>query len=262
VKNNEPFSRLLTQGMVLKDGTKMSKSKGNTVDPQDLINKYGADTVRLFIMFAAPPEQSLEWSDSAVEGSFKFLKRLWKQVVVNVEQQPPTLTTDKLSKSERNLRRQVHETIAKVGDDIGRRYTFNTAIAAIMELLNSFNKAKDTAQTRAIIGEGLEAIVLMLSPIVPHITQILWEKLGHSGLIMDASWPQVDKTALTINEVEMVVQVNGKLRGKITVAVDTDKKTIEDIALNEPNVQRFIAEKTIKKVIVVPKKLVNVVVVG
>jgi leucyl-tRNA synthetase len=262
VKNNEPFSRLLTQGMVLKDGTKMSKSKGNTVDPQDLINKYGADTVRLFIMFAAPPEQSLEWSDSAVEGSFKFLKRLWKQVVVNVEQQPPALTTDKLSKSERDLRRQVHEAIAKVGDDIGRRYTFNTAIAAIMELLNSFNKAEDTVQTRAIMREGLEAVVLMLSPIVPHMTQVLWEKLGHSGLIMDASWPQVDKTALTINEVEMVVQVNGKLRGKITVAVDADKKTIEDIALNEANVQRFIAEKTIKKVIVVPKKLVNVVVVG
>jgi leucyl-tRNA synthetase len=262
VKNNEPFTRLLTQGMVLKDGTKMSKSKGNTVDPQDLINKYGADTVRLFIMFAAPPEQSLEWSDSAVEGSFKFLKRLWKQVVTNIEQQPPTLTTDKLSKSERGLRRQVHETIAKVGDDIGRRYTFNTAIAAIMELLNSFNKAKDTAQTRAIMREGLEAIVLMLSPIVPHITQILWEKLGHSGLIMDASWPQVDKTALTIEELEMVVQVNGKLRGKITVAVDADKKAIEDIALNEANVQRFITDKTIKKVIVVPKKLVNVVVVG
>jgi len=262
VKNNEPFSRLLTQGMVLKDGTKMSKSKGNTVDPQDLIKKYGADTVRLFIMFAAPPEQSLEWSDSAVEGSFKFLKRLWKQVVVNVEQQPATLTTDKLSKPERDLRRQVHETIAKVGDDIGRRYTFNTAIAAIMELLNSFNKAKDTPQTRAIMREGLEAIVLMLSPIVPHMTQVLWEKLGHSGLIMDASWPQVDKTALTINEVEMVVQVNGKLRGKITVAVDADKKAIEDIALNEANVQRFTAEKTIKKVIVVPKKLVNVVVVG
>ncbi len=262
VKNNEPFTRLLTQGMVLKDGTKMSKSKGNTVDPQDLINKYGADTVRLFIMFAAPPEQSLEWSDSAVEGSFKFLKRLWRQVVTNIEQQPPTLTTDKLSKSERDLRRQVHETIAKVGDDIGRRYTFNTAIAAIMELLNSFNKAKDTPQTRAIIGEGLEAIVLMLSPIVPHISQILWEKLGHSGLIMDASWPQVDKTALSIEELEMVVQVNGKLRGKITVAVDADKKTIEGIALNEPNVQRFTADKTIKKVIVVPKKLVNVVVVG
>ncbi len=262
VKNNEPFTRLLTQGMVLKDGTKMSKSKGNTVDPQDLINKYGADTVRLFIMFAAPPEQSLEWSDSAVEGSFKFLKRLWKQVVTNIEQQPPTLTTDKLSKSERDLRRQVHETIAKVGDDIGRRYTFNTAIAAIMELLNSFNKAKDTPQTRAIMREGLEAIILMLSPIAPHISQILWEKLGHSGLIMDARWPQVDKTALSIEELEMVVQVNGKLRGKITVAVDADKKTIEDIALNEPNVQRFTAEKTIKKVIVVPKKLVNVVVVG
>jgi leucyl-tRNA synthetase len=262
VKNNEPFSRLLTQGMVLKDGSKMSKSKGNTVDPQELINKYGADTVRLFIMFAAPPEQSLEWSDTAVEGSFKFLKRLWRQVVTNIEQQPPALTLDKLSKAERDLRRQVHETIAKVGDDIGRRYTFNTAIAAIMELLNSFTKAEDTLQTRAIMREGLEAIVLMLSPIVPHISQVLWQKLGQSGLIMDASWPQVDKSALTIDEVEMVVQVNGKLRGKITVAVDADKNTIETIALQEPNVQRFTTDKTIKKIIVVPKKLVNVVVVG
>jgi len=257
VKGNEPFKRLLTQGMVLKDGVKMSKSKGNTVDPQDLIDKYGADTVRLFIIFASPPEQSLEWSDSGVEGAFRFLKRLWKQVVTHL----PAPPVDKLNPAERELRRQVHETIKKVSDDIGRRYTFNTAIAAIMELINSLSRAKDTPQSRAVIQEGLEAIVLMLSPIVPHITQALWQKLGHSGLILYAAWPQVDESALKRDEIEMVVQVNGKLRGHISVPVDADKQSIETMALNEPNVQRFTAGKTLKKVIVVPKKLVNVVVV-
>ncbi len=258
VKGDEPFTRLLTQGMVLKDGTKMSKSKGNTVDPQNLIKKYGADTLRLFIMFASPPEQSLEWSDSGVEGAFRFLKRLWKQVVTIKHEIP---APDKMNNAERNLRRQVHETIKKVSDDIGRRYTFNTAIASMMELLNALNKAKDTPQTRIVIQEGLEAVVLMLSPIVPHITQALWEKLGHSELIIDAPWPQVDESALTRDDIEMVVQVNGKLRGHITVATDADKQSIETTALNEPKVQRFITGKTIKKVIVVPKKLVNVVVV-
>ncbi len=259
VKGNEPFTRLLTQGMVLKNGEKMSKSKGNTVDPQDLIDKYGADTVRLFIMFAAPPDQSLEWSDTAVEGAFRFLKRLWKQVVTHLENKAPALEPDKLSNAERALRRQVHETISKVSDDLGRRYTFNTAIAALMELLNSLSRAKDTPQTRAVIQEGLEAVVLMLSPIVPHITQVLWQDLGHSGLILDAAWPQVDKSALAREELQMVIQVNGKLRGHITVPVDADKQSIETMALNEPNVQRFTAGKTVKKVIVVPKKLVNVV---
>ncbi len=260
VKGDEPFTRLLTQGMVLKDNEKMSKSKGNTVDPQDLIEKYGADTVRLFIMFAAPPEQSLEWSDSAVEGSFRFLKRLWKQVLTHLENQAPTLVLDKLNDTERALRRKVHETIAKVSDDLGRRYTFNTAIAAIMELLNNLHRAKDSPQTHAIRQEALEAVTLMLSPIVPHISQILWQELGHTGLILDASWPQVDKNALICDELKMVVQVNGKLRGHITVPANAEKQVIETAALNESNVQRFITNKTIKKVIVVPKKLVNVVV--
>ncbi len=262
VKGNEPFSRLLTQGMVLKDGSKMSKSKGNTVDPQPLIDKYGADTVRLFVMFASPPDQSLEWSDSGVEGAFRFLKRLWKQVVTHVEKPVSSLVIDKLNNHEKSLRREVHETIAKVGDDIGRRYTFNTAIAAIMELLNSLNQAQKSPQSKAIILEALEAVVIMLSPIVPHITQALWEKLGHSGLILNAAWPQVDKSALVREELNLVVQVNGKLRGHITVAANADKQSIETIALNESNVQRFIAGKTVKKVIVVPKKLVNIVVVG
>jgi leucyl-tRNA synthetase len=262
VKGDEPFTRLLTQGMVLKDGTKMSKSTGNTVDPQDLIDEYGADTVRLFIMFAAPPDQSLEWSGGGVEGAFRFLKRLWKQVITHTQHPKFILMIlDKWDKPERDLRRQIHETIKKVSDDIGRRQTFNTAIAAIMELLNALNKASDTPESRAVVQEGLEAVVLMLSPIVPHITQLLWEILGRFGLVIDVTWPQVDESALIKDEIKIVVQVNGKLRGHITVPADADKQTLETMALNEPKVQRFTAEKTVKKVIVVPKKLVNVVIV-
>jgi len=263
VEDDEPFTHLLTQGMVLKDGAKMSKSKGNTVDPQALIDKYGADTVRLFIIFAAPPEMSLEWSDSAVEGAFRFLKRLWKQVVTHVETYSnnlhalnPTTLTD----GEKALRRQVHETIAKVSDDIGRRYTFNTAVAASMELLNALSRAEQSPQSAAVIQEGLESVILILSPIVPHITQALWTILGNTDLIVDMPWPQADAEALKRDELTLVVQVNGKLRGRITVAVDADKESIENQALNEPNVQRFIEGKEVKKVIVVPKKLVNVVV--
>ena len=258
---NEPFANLLTQGMVLKDGAKMSKSKGNTVDPQELIEQYGADTVRLFMMFASPPEQSLEWSDSGVEGSFRFLKRLWKQVAAHLENGlVPMLDSAALNDEERALRRQVHATIAKVSDDVGRRYTFNTAIAAVMELLNALQRAPDTPQTRAVVREGLNAVVRMLAPIVPHITQKLWEVLGHEDLVLDAAWPQVDETALTRSMLELVVQVNGKLRGKIEVAADAECAEIEQAALQEPNALRYIEGKQVKKVIVVPGKLVNVVV--
>jgi len=263
VEDDEPFSNLLTQGMVLKDGAKMSKSKGNTVDPQALIDKYGADTVRLFIIFAAPPEMSLEWSDSAVEGAFRFLKRLWKQVVTHVETYSnnlPALNPATLTDGEKALRRQVHETIAKVSDDIGRRYTFNTAVAASMELLNALSHAEQSPQSAAVIQEGLESVVLILSPIVPHITQALWTILGNTDLIVDMPWPQADADALKRNELTLVVQVNGKLRGRITVSVDADKEIIKNQALNEQNVQRFIEGKEVRKVIVVPKKLVNVVV--
>lgn len=260
VKADEPFTGLLTQGMVLKDGSKMSKSKGNTVDPQALINQYGADTVRLFMMFASPPEQSLEWSDSGVEGAFRFLKRLWKQVTTHIEQPGSTLNIARLNPAERTLRRQIHETIKKVSDDVGRRYTFNTAIAAIMELLNHLSRAEEITTKRALIQEGLEAVVLMLAPIVPHITQALWQALGHRDLILNTPWPKVDAAALQRDEIELVVQVNGKLRAHITVAIDADKQTIETAALNEPNVQRFVGDKTVKKVVVVPNKLVNVVI--
>ncbi|OUD12193.1 leucine--tRNA ligase [Thioflexithrix psekupsensis] len=261
VKGDEPFTRLLTQGMVLKDGSKMSKSKGNTVDPQTLIEQYGADTVRLFIMFAAPPEHSLEWSDAGVEGASRFLKRLWRQVHQLVADGAiPALNKAELTASERDLRRQVHETLQKVNDDIGRRYTFNTAIAACMELLNSLSKADNTPQSRAVMKEGLTALVQMLSPVVPHITQELWHVLGHDELLMNVTWPAVDTSALQRDTVELVVQVNGKLRARIAVAIDASNHEIEQAALADENVQRFIEHKVIKKIVVVAGKLVNVVV--
>ena len=260
VKADEPFKRLLTQGMVLKDGAKMSKSKGNTVDPQSLIAEYGADTVRLFMMFAAPPEQSLEWSDTGVDGAYRFLKRLWKQAYTQLNLETPELDLSALSSEEKAVRCQIHETTQKVSDDIGRRYTFNTAIAANMELLNTLSRAKDSPQMRAVIREGLDAVVLMLSPIVPHISQELWQLLGHEGQVMDASWPVVDKAALVRDEVTLVIQVNGKVRARLNVAADLDKEAVETLALSEPNVQKFTEEKTIRKIIVVPKKLVNIVV--
>ncbi len=259
---DEPFANLLTQGMVLKDGAKMSKSKGNVVDPEALIEKYGADTVRLFILFAAPPEQSLEWSDSGVEGAFRFLKRLWRQVAafVNEDGEVPPLDRDALTPEQKALRRRIHQTIARVDDAMSRRYTFNTAIAANMELLNALARFEDdTPQGRALRREGLEAIVLMLAPIVPHICHELWQALGHEGMVIDAPWPQVDERALVQDTVELVVQVNGKLRGKIQVPADADRETVEQAALAEPNVRRFIEGKTVAKIVVVPKRLVNVV---
>ncbi len=263
IDNDEPFTNLLTQGMVLKDGSKMSKSKGNTVDPQALIDKYGADTVRLFIMFAAPPEQSLEWSDSGVEGAFRFLKRLWRQVYLHLENGDniPALDKDSLTEAEKNVRRQLHQTLEKVTDDLGRRHTFNTAIAANMELLNTLSKfTDDSDNARAIRQEALECIILMLSPIVPHICDQLWQELGQSSDIVTHAWPLVDKTAMQQDSLQIILQVNGKLRSKISVSVSASKDEIKALALQEENVQRFIDGKPIRKVIVVPNKLVNIVV--
>jgi leucyl-tRNA synthetase len=260
--NDEPFTRLLTQGMVLKDGAKMSKSKGNTVDPQALIEQYGADTARLFMMFAAPPEQSLEWSDAGVEGAHRFLKRLWKRVYEHLQVgSPPALEVTALNEEQKAMRRVVHETIRKVSDDMGRRFTFNTAIAAVMELLNRLNRFSDAApQDRAVIQEALEAAVLLLAPIVPHVCHHLWQALGHDQAVIDAAWPQVDPDALVQDEIELVVQVNGKLRGRIRVPADADRQQVEEAALADANVQRFIEGKGIAKLIVVPQKLVNIVV--
>ena len=240
---------------------KMSKSKNNGVDPEHLVKRYGADTVRLFTMFAAPPEQSLEWSDSGVEGGFRFLKRLWKQVAGHVNAgDAPALDPAALNDAQKAIRRQVHETLRKVTDDMGRRYTFNTAIAANMELLNALAKFDDAgAQGRAVRQEAFELVTLMLAPIVPHICEQLWRALGHEGLVATAACPRFDESALAQDAIEMVVQVNGRLRGKITVPVDADQAAIQDAALADTNVQRFLEGKPARKVIVVPRKLINIV---
>ena len=262
VDSDEPFARLLTQGMVLKDGAKMSKSKGNTVDPQALIDKYGADTVRLFMMFASPPEQSLEWSDAGVKGAFRFLKTLWKMAATNIPIcAGKSIDTAALTHRQRDLRRKIHATINKVNDDIGRRYKFNTAIASVMEMLNALSKAPlDSDNDKALMLEGIQAAVLLLAPITPHITDALWSELGHSDPLIDASWPKADPTALEQNELEIVVQVNGKLRGNITVPVDADDSQVTALAMENKNVRRFLDQKQIKKVIVIPGRLVNLVI--
>ena len=260
---DEPFKKLLTQGMVLKDGTKMSKSKGNTIDPQGLIDQYGADTVRLFIMFAAPPEQSLEWSDSGVEGAFRFLKRLWKQAYTHNEAGGSAVALDKSSMTDeqQSVRRFVHQTIQKVSHDVGVRTIFNTAIAANMELVNTLSKFVDDSENgKAIRQEALEAIVLMLSPIVPHICHQLWLDLGHQQAVLGVAWPQVDESALEQDTIELVIQVNGKLRSKISVSITASSEEIQAQALSDELALRFIDGKPIRKVIVVPKKLVNIVV--
>ncbi|MDJ0834293.1 MAG: leucine--tRNA ligase, partial [Gammaproteobacteria bacterium] len=264
VNSDEPFQNLLTQGMVLKDGSKMSKSKGNTVDPQELIDQYGADTVRLFIMFASPPEQSLEWSDAGVEGAFRFLKRLYKAVYEFVDtngEQAPELDLASLTAEQKAMRLKLHETLKKVGDDFGRRMTFNTAIAANMELLNHLQKFTDsTPAGNTIRQQVLDAITLMLAPIIPHLCHQLWQNLGHDSLVIDHRWPEHDESALVQDTLELVVQVNGKVRGKIEVAADADQAACEAAATANANVQKYIDGKELRKVIVVPKKLVNIVV--
>ncbi|MCI0401241.1 MAG: leucine--tRNA ligase [Gammaproteobacteria bacterium] len=262
LKFDEPFTNLLTQGMVLKDGAKMSKSKGNTVDPQAMIDQYGADTVRLFMMFAAPPEQSLEWSDTAIAGAARFLRRFWKLAVNHLSNgKAPGLNKSRLTVAQRALRRQIHETIVKVNDDVGRRYTFNTAIAEVMELINALSRAQDdSAQGRAIMQEGLETGVLLLAPIVPHISDAIYRALGHEEMVINVPWPEVDKSALTREEILLVVQVNGKLRARITVPTDARRDEVEEAALADVNVQRFVANKEVQKVVVVPGRLVNIVV--
>ena len=264
VNSNEPFKSLLTQGMVLKDGSKMSKSKGNTVDPQDLIDRFGADTVRLFIMFASPPEQSLEWSDAGVEGAHRFLKRVWNvihQHLQNTSGKVYQFDSSNLNESQKAMRLKLHETIRKVSDDYGRRLTFNTAIAANMELLNSVSKFDDDSeQGHAIRQETFDNMLLMLSPIIPHICHYLWGELGHDSIIIDHAWPEVDETALVQDSIEMVIQVNGKLRGKMQIGADADRIGCEAMALDNDQVKKFIGELSVRKVIVVPGKLVNIVV--
>ena len=252
------------QPVVISGTEKMSKSKNNGVDPQELINAYGADTARLFMMFAAPPEQSLEWSDSGVEGAHRFLRRLWRTVYEYLKQGEAVKafagSQDGLSKELKDLRHKLHATIAKVSDDYGRRQQFNTAIAAVMELLNQYDKT-DTGgeQGRAVAQEVLETAVRLLWPIVPHICETLWSELNGAKL-WEAGWPTVDEAALVKSEIEVMVQINGKLRGKITVAADASKADLEAAALATEGAVKFMEGKPAKKIIVVPGRLVNIVV--
>ncbi len=307
IKVDEPFTNLLTQGMVLNhiyyrsddagrieyfnpadvdvtvddrgkitgmllktDGKPvhsdglgtMSKSKNNGVDPQDLVDRYGADTVRLFMMFASPPEQTLEWSDTGVEGAARFVKRLWRVVHEHVaENRVAELDIGALDARQRAMRCAVHETLAKVTDDIGRRFTFNTAIAAIMEQINQLIKKRTySTQDGAIMQEALSIIVQSMSPVIPHACHVMWQALGHDSAVIDSAWPEADEAALVRDELKYVVQVNGKLRGHIIVPVDAPREVIVASATAEPNVLRFIDGKEIRKEIVVPGKLVNLVV--
>ena len=250
-------------GMPVQSGgiTKMSKSKNNGIDPQTAIDKHGADTVRLFTMFAAPPEQTLEWSDEGVSGAYRFLRKLWKMVhdhlILNTLDR---LNVGALNEAQKDLRRKTHQTIGKVNDDYGRRNTFNTAIAAVMELLNDVAKLTELdGQSIAVRHEALTCAILLLSPVAPHICHSLWAALGNSESVADASWPAVDETALIRTSITLVLQVNGKVRGKIDVSANISKQEIEDIALKDTNVLRFIDGFVIRKIIIVPGRLINIV---
>jgi len=299
LKVDEPFTNLLTQGMVCKETqecpkhgyvyphevkggrcahcqaevttgntVKMSKSKKNVVDPEDLINQYGADTVRMFCLFASPPEKDLEWSDQGVEGSYRFLNRVWRLVVDHIDEiknAPPYNVKDPLSGQLRDLHRKTHQTIKKVTEDIENRFSFNTAIAAIMELVNEINrflnnKDKKDAAAWSIVREAVEATVVLVSPVVPHITEELWHMLGNSESLLNISWPTYREEALEVEKRLVVLQVNGKVRSRIEVSASYSEKEIEAEALADERVRRFINEQPIKKIIVVQKKLVNMVI--
>ncbi|MGE0919158.1 leucine--tRNA ligase [Trichlorobacter lovleyi] len=260
---DEPFTNLLTQGMVIKDGAKMSKSKGNVVDPDALIKRYGADTARLFSLFAAPPEKDLDWNEQGVDGCYRFLNRVWKLVHEQLEAvaAAPALDPSALSDEERTLRRAVHKTLKKVTEDIDERFHFNTAIAAVMELMNTLQGARlNTPQAAAVMKEALELVVIMLAPFVPHITEELWQLLGHTTPLSATTWPAWDSEAVLDEELLVVVQVNGKLRSKLSVAVGIDEEAIKQLALADDKVKVFTDGLQIRKVIYVPGKLVNIVV--
>ncbi len=258
LSSDEPFENLLTQGMVLKNGTKMSKSKGNVVEPQAIIARYGADSVRLFTMFAAPPEHSLEWNDAGIDGASRFLTRLWRLVQSHCHETcvAPIL----YSAQQKTLRYDIHSALSKASRDIGERRHFNTAIAAMMELMNALSKFEvKTAEDRAVLLEGARIIVLVLAPVVPHITQKLWECLGEEGWLLDAAWPEVDEEALSRDVVEIVVQVNGKLRAKVEVLNDADTEAVLAAALGVNKVASIVNSQKIIKQIYVPNRLLNLV---
>jgi leucyl-tRNA synthetase len=240
----------------------MSKSKNNGVDPQEIIDSHGADAVRLFMMFTAPPEQTLEWNDAGIDGAARFLRRVWKLVYEHVQQgAAPALDTAALSETQKDLRRKLHDALARIGNDFERRFNFNTAIAACMELVNALSRFEDQSPNgRAVMQEALDALVRVLSPIVPHISHELWFALGHKQPVIDAAWPQAEASARLADTVLLVVQINGKRRSEITVAADASQEQIVAAALADENVQKFLAGQTIRKTVVVPGKLVNFVV--
>ncbi|HYQ40243.1 MAG TPA: class I tRNA ligase family protein, partial [Pseudomonas sp.] len=240
---------------------KMSKSKNNGVDPQTMIEQYGADTCRLFMMFAAPPEMSLEWSDSGVEGASRFLRRVWRLAHAHVAAGlPGALDKAALDDAQKDIRRAIHLAIKQASQDVGQHHKFNTAIAQVMTLMNVLEKApSESAQDRALLQEGLEAVTLLLAPITPHISHALWQALGHGEAVIDAAWPAVDESALVQDTLTLVVQVNGKLRGNIAVPASASREEVEAAARGNENVLRFTEGQTIRKVIVVPGKLVNIV---
>ncbi len=265
---NEPFANLLTQGMVLKDGIKMSKSKGNVVDPTEMISKYGADTVRLFCLFAAPPERDFDWSDAGIEGSARFLQRVWRLYQelrpYIFAMNPCSSTKEQADTTEaKNLRLREHSTVKKVSEDIGNRYQFNTAIAAIMELVNDTFAVKEmliqNENGKAILSSAMATIITLLSPITPHICEEFWQDLGHTNLVGSVAWPTYKEEALEKDILTIVIQINGKLRGKVDAPSAVSKEELEKLAINEPNIQKHLEGLTIRKVIVIPGKLVNIV---
>ncbi|HQP30516.1 MAG TPA: class I tRNA ligase family protein, partial [Deltaproteobacteria bacterium] len=261
VSLSEPFERLYTQGMVIKDGAKMSKSKGNVVDPEDMIKRYGADATRLFMLFAAPPEKDLDWSDQGIEGTYRFLSRLWR--LVQEIRELPSSPADTIPPSMQDFQRKLHQTIRKVTEDVDKRFRFNTAIAAMMELVNELYKLKETARAPEevqVMRRAVEYLLVMLSPFVPHIADELWSSLDGTGMLLDHAWPEFDPAWAEKVEVTIAVQVGGKVRATLTVAIDSPQEEVQAAALAEPNVIKHIEGKPIKKVIYVPNKILNLIV--
>ncbi len=265
VDYDEPFSNLLTQGMVIKDGAKMSKSLGNVVSPEEILSKYGADTARLFILFAAPPERELEWSDQGVEGSFRFLNRIWRIVQAFeavLAQKVTEYDHSNLNEADKDLRRVLHSSIKKVTNDIETRFNFNTAISTMMELVNALYAYKEAAKepNAGLVYEAISDLIKMMSPFVPHITEELWRgAIDANSSVHEQSWPECDEEAMKVDNVEIVLQVNGKVRGRLTVPAEATKEELEKIAMADANVQAHIGDATVRKVICVPGRLVNIV---
>jgi leucyl-tRNA synthetase len=267
VSVDEPFTALLSQGMVIKDGAKMSKSKGNVVDPDELIRRYGADTARLFSLFAAPPEKDLDWNDHGVEGASRFLNRLWRFVHGHLDElRPAPPGSPAASEAGRAFRRVVHETIRRVSEDIERDFHFNTAISAVMELVNALQdferSSLDTmegSERSALLREGVEAALLLLGPVCPHITEELWSALGHRESLFKQPWPVADEQAMVREEVQIVVQVDGRVRSRLTTDVSAEEAVLRDMALADGRVRPWLDGRQVAKVVVVPGRLVNIV---